>query len=100
VRLTGKASQGVQARIDDQVHVAAFAAVAAGGAAEGDVFLAPEGDYAVAAVAAPHVNLDLVQKHNGVSITENRRMSKLAEAQERKLPLLPGRCYNRLGWRG
>ena len=65
----GAGGRGTRAASDvavgQQPDVAAVAAVAAVGAALGDVGLAPERDRARAAVAAPHVELRLVDELSG-----------------------------------
>jgi hypothetical protein len=55
-------------RLED--HVAAAAAIAAVGAAELDVFFAPEGDDTVAAIAGPAVDFRLVEEFHGVLKTK------------------------------
>ena len=54
--------QGVELGIDPRDDVAAVAAVAAVRAAARDVLLPPEADAAVAAVAALHVDLGLIEE--------------------------------------
>jgi hypothetical protein len=62
---------GVEAEVDEGVvgersgheHVAAVASVAAGRAAAGDEFFAPEGHAAVAAVSGFYANFGFIDKH-------------------------------------
>ena len=59
----GEIEQGVLVRIGDEDDAAAVAAVAAVGAALGDVFLAAEGDASVPAVAGFHLNDGFIDEH-------------------------------------
>ena len=61
----GMVAEGEQRRdvaIGQEVHVAARATVAAGGAALRSVRLPPERDHARAAIAAAHIDLNLVDE--------------------------------------
>ncbi len=61
----GEIEQGILIRIGDENDAAAVAAVAAVGAALGDVFLAPEGDASVPAVAGFNLNDGFIDEHIG-----------------------------------
>jgi hypothetical protein len=63
VRAAPEAGEVAQRRIGHHHDVAAAAAVAAVGPALGHVGLASEGDHAVPAVAAPHVDARAVVEH-------------------------------------
>ncbi|MCZ7545925.1 MAG: hypothetical protein M5R40_21450 [Anaerolineae bacterium] len=67
-------------RVDDHVHVAALAAVAAGRPAMRHVLLTPESDQPVAAVAALYENPGLIHKHSGGRIPELRKAVKMGGA--------------------
>ena len=54
--------QGVDVAVGDRVHTAATPAVAAAGAALGDVLLAAEGGHAIAAVAGEDFDAGFVKK--------------------------------------
>ena len=58
--------QGIQFGVGPQVDTAAIAAIAAVGTAEGNVFLPPEADAAVAAVAGLDPDDDLIDEFHGV----------------------------------
>src|ERR1700689_421842 len=59
----GEIEEGVLVGIGDEDNVAAVAAIAAVGAAFGDVFLPSEGDAAVAAVAGFDLNDGFIDEH-------------------------------------
>jgi hypothetical protein len=63
VRPVPEAREVAQRRVGDDHHVATTAAVAPVRAALGDVRLAPEGDHAVPAIAASHVDARAVVEH-------------------------------------
>jgi hypothetical protein len=71
----GKAviGQGIQFGVGLQVDAAAIAAIAAIGAAEGDVFLPPEADATVAAVAGLDPDDDFIDEFHGVLRTVDKR---------------------------
>jgi hypothetical protein len=61
--MMAEVDQRVDPGIDEQDHVAAAPAVAAGRPAEGNVFFAAEGHGAIAAFACRDLNLCRVEKH-------------------------------------
>jgi hypothetical protein len=72
----GKAvvGEGIQFRIRDQVDAAAVAAVAAVGTAEGNVFLPPETDTTVAAIAGFNPDEDFIDKfHDALTLKPHKR---------------------------
>ena len=68
VLLVTVVDQRIEAVDRDRDHVAAFAAIAAIGAAELDEFLAPERHAAVAAVAGADIDLGFIEEFHGVSL--------------------------------
>ena len=64
-RLELEVEEGGEALVDLQNHVAAAAAVAAGGTAEGTILFAQEGNRAVAALAGLNINPGFVDKSHG-----------------------------------
>ena len=63
VPTAGEPVEGVEVGIDVEDHVPSFAPVATGRPAEGDIFLAPESDAAVAAVPGFDLDDGLVNEH-------------------------------------